>query len=433
MQAPVETTQGLGRRITLTIKADDIAKAMQSELVKTAKTVRIDGFRKGKVPLKIIAQRYSGHIQSEALSGLMQRSFGNVITENKINIAGAPTYTPPAQYKQGDDFTYSAEFEVYPAFEIKDLDKVEVERPTVEINDGDVDLMLETLLKQQATWQKTERAAETGDRVTIDFVGIIDGEEFDGGKAENFPLILGQGQILPDIEAAILGHKQQDELTVETSFPEDYQAEALKGKPAQFKIVLKGVEVLVLPDLTPELIKRLGIKDGNLDSLKAEVRRNMQRELSLKLRSVTKRSVIDGVLKVNHFDVPNIAIEQEIESLQQQAQQRYNVKSPNMIPKEHFIDEAKRRVAIGLLFGKIIADNNLQPDVERVQVLIKEIATAYEKPEEVISYYNQNAQLMNQARTAALEDTVVDFLLEKVKVTDKAISFAEFMRPDAAV
>lgn len=433
MQVSVETTQGLGRRLSITIKAEDIKKAVDKELINTAKKVRIDGFRKGKVPLKIVEQRYGASILQDALSDLMQRNFVDAIIQEKINPAGAPTYSP-TQFKEGQDYTYTVEFEVYPDVKIKDLDKIEVEKPVAEVNDADIDTMIETLRKQQGTWKEVDQSAQEQNRVTLDFVGQVDGNEFEGGKADNFTLVLGQGRMIPGFEDAIVGHKAGDKFDINVTFPQDYHAENLKGKPAVFAATLNKVEELELPELNKDVIKRFGIADGTVESLRAEVRKNMLRELNATIRNKIKAQVIDGLVKNNEIDVPNALIEREIDVLRQQAVSRFggNVKQAMELPKELFEAEAKRRVSVGLLFGEIIESNKLKADETRVKSLIDEIATAYEDPKEVIEYYHKDKKAMDNLRSVALEDQVVDLLLASAKVTDKNYSFSELMNQQVA-
>lgn len=433
MQVSVETTEGLGRRLSITIKSEDITKAVDKELINTAKKVRIDGFRKGKVPLKIVEQRYGASILQDALSDLMQRNFIDAIIQEKLNPAGAPTYIP-TEYKNGEDYTFTVEFEVYPEIKIKDLDKIEVEKPVAEVVDADVETMVETLRKQQGTWKVVKKTAKEQNRVTLDFLGKVDGAEFEGGKADDFALVLGQGRMIPGFEDAIIGHKAGDEFDINVTFPEDYHAENLKGKPAVFSASLKKVEELELPELTEEVVKRFGIADGTVESLRAEVRKNMQRELNATIRNKIKTQVIDGLVKNNDIEVPSALIDREIDVLRQQAVTRFggNVKQSMDLPKELFEAEAKRRVLVGLLFSEIIESNKLKADEAKVQSLIDEIATAYEDPKEVVDYYRKDKKAMDNIRSVALEDQVVDLLLASAKVTDKTCSFSELMNQQVA-
>ncbi|MCA6219748.1 trigger factor [Photorhabdus antumapuensis] len=428
MQVSVETTQGLGRRVTITVPAADVEKAVSSELVNVAKKVRIDGFRKGKVPMNIVKQRYGASVIQDVLSDLMQRNFINAIIEQKINPAGAPSYAPE-QFKNGEDFTYSVEFEVYPEVELKDLEAIEVEKPVVEVKDEDVDAMLETLRKQQANWKETEESVGAEDRVTVDFNGSIDGEEFEGGKASDFVLAMGQGRMIPGFEEGIISHKAGEEFTIDVNFPEDYHAENLKGKAAKFAITLKKVEQRELPELNEEFIKRFGIADGTVDGLRAEVRKNMERELKNAVRNRIKSQVIEGLVKANEIEVPAAVVDSEIDVLRRQSAQRFggNEKQALELPRELFEEQAKRRVVVGLLLGEVISSNELKADEERVKVLIEEMASAYEDPQEVIEFYGKNQELMSNVRNIALEEQAVEVLLGKAKVSEKETTFNELM------
>ena len=403
MQVSVETTQGLGRRVTITIAADSIENAVKSELVNVAKKVRIDGFRKGKVPMNIVAQRYGASVRQDVLGDLMSRHFVDAIIKEKINPAGAPNYVP-GEYKLGEDFTYAVEFEVYPEVELQGLDAIEVEKPVVEVTDADVDTMLETLRKQQATWKEKEGAVDAEDRVTIDFTGSVDGEEFEGGKASDFVLAMGQGRMIPGFEDGIKGHKAGEEFTIDVTFPEEYHAENLKGKAAKFVINLKKVEERELPELTEEFIKRFGVEDGSVAGLRAEVRKNMERELKGAVRNRVKSQAIEGLVKANEIDVPAALIDSEIDVLRRQAAQRFggNEKQALELPRELFEEQAKRRVVVGLLLGEVIRTNELKADEERVKALIEEMASAYEDPSEVVEFYSKNKELMDNMRNVAL-------------------------------
>lgn len=428
MQVSVETTQGLGRRVTITVDKDVIENAVKSELVSVAKKVRIDGFRKGKVPMTVVAQRYGASVRQDVLGDLMQRNFVDAIIKEKINPAGAPNYVP-GQYTPGEDFTFTVEFEVYPEVELKGLEAIEIEKPVVSVTDADVDAMLDTLRKQQATWKETDRAAEANDRATIDFTGSVDGEEFEGGKASDFVLAMGQGRMIPGFEEGVVGHKAGETFTIDVNFPDDYHAENLKGKAAKFEIVLKKVEESELPEFTEEFIKRFGVEDGSVEGLRAEVRKNMERELKGAIRNRVKTQAIDGLVNANDIDVPAALIDGEIDVLKRQAAQRFggNEKQALELPRELFEEQAKRRVVVGLLLGEVIRTHELKADEDRVKALIEEMASAYEDPAEVIEFYGKNNELMNNMRNVALEEQAVEAVLSKAKVTEKETNFQELM------
>ncbi|WP_318484271.1 trigger factor [Photobacterium leiognathi] len=434
MQVTVETTEGLERQLTITVPAANIEDAVTAELKKIAKTRRFDGFRPGKAPLKMVAKMFGASVRQDILGEVMHRHFIEAIVKEKINPAGAPTFTP-VEIAEGKDLVFKATFEVFPEIALQGLDKVVVEKPVVEVTEADVDTMLETLRKQQATWAEVEveAAADANSRVTIDFVGTIDGEEFEGGKAEGFALAMGQGRMIPGFEDGIVGKKAGDEFTVEVTFPEEYHAENLKGKAAAFAIKLHKVEAQELPELTEEFVAKFGVEDGSVEGLKAEVRKNMERELKQAVKGRIKDQVLNGLVEQNDITVPAALIDQEIEALRQQAAQRFGGDAKNMpeLPRELFEEQAKRRVVVGLLVGEVIKSEELKADEERVKAIIAEMASAYEDPSEVVKYYETNEQLMNNMRNVALEEQAIDALLAKAQVSDKAVSFNELMNPAA--
>ncbi|MGL4268830.1 MAG: trigger factor [Plesiomonas sp.] len=428
MQVSVETTQGLERRMTITVAADAIETAVRNELQRVAKNVRVDGFRKGKVPMSLVAKRYGQSVRQDVLGEVMQRNFIEAIIKEKVNPAGAPTFVP-GEATEGQDFSFTATFEVYPEIALQGLDAIEVEKPVVEVTDADVDNMIDVLRKQQATWKAADRAAEAEDRVTIDFTGSVDGEVFEGGKATDFALAMGQGRMIPGFEEGIVGHKAGEEFTIEVTFPAEYHAENLKGKVAQFAIVLKQVEERELPELTEEFVQRFGVADGSVDGLKAEIRKNMTRELATAVKNRVKTQVLEGLLAANQFDIPAALIDGEINVLRQQAAQRFGAQANKAfeLPRELFEEQARRRVQIGLLLGEVIKTSELKADDERVKALIADMASAYEEPSEVVAYYEKNEELMNNMRNVALEEQAIDAVLAKAKVSEKAATFDELM------
>ncbi|MDP2570960.1 trigger factor [Vibrio penaeicida] len=427
MQATVETLEGLERRLTITVPAANIEDAVTAELRNIAKNRRFDGFRKGKVPLKMVAQMYGKAVRQDVMGEVMQRHFIEAIVKEKINPAGAPTFAP-VETEEGKDLVFNATFEVYPEVELKGLDNITVEKPAVEVKEDDVAEMIETLRKQQASWKEVEGAASENSRATIDFVGSIDGEEFEGGKAENFPLEMGAGRMIPGFEDGIVGKSAGMEFEIDVNFPEDYHAENLKGKEAKFAIKVNKVEERELPELDEEFVSKFGA-EGGIDGLKTEVRKNMERELKQAVKNRIKEQALDGLVNENDIDVPAALIDQEIGTLRQQAAQRFggNPEAAEQLPRELFEEQAKRRVVVGLLLGEVIKSEELKADDEKVKAIIEEMATAYEDPAEVIAYYEQNEQMMNNMRNVALEEQAIDAIIAKAKVSDKEVSFNELM------
>ena len=435
MQVSVETTQGLERQLTITVAADKIDAEVKSRLRDLAKRQRIDGFRPGKAPVALIQKRYGLAVLQEVAGEQMQRHFYEAIVANKLTPAGNPTFAP-GQLEQGKDLEFKATFEVYPEVEVKNLDKIEVNKPVVEITDADLDKMLETLRKQHAKWEAKKTKAANGDRVIIDFVGSIDGEEFEGGKASNFTLELGQGRMIPGFEDGIVGKKAGEQVTVEVTFPEEYHAENLKGKAASFAVTVNSVEQQVLPELNDEFAALFGLETASVDALKAEVRKNMERELSQNIKAKVKEQVIKGLLANNDVDVPNALIKGEVDVLRKQALQRFgnNLDPKNLpeLPASLFEEQAKDRVKVGLLLGEVIKGNELKVDDAKVQALIETVASAYEDPQEVVQYYNSNKELLQSMRNVALEEQAIDVVLAAAKVTEQKAAFDEIMNPKAA-
>ncbi|CAM3933697.1 trigger factor [Pseudoalteromonas byunsanensis] len=430
MQVSVETTQGLERRLTITVPAENVETEVKKRLQQLSRTQRIDGFRVGKVPVSVIAKRFGAAVRQEVAGELMQRNYIEAIVAEKINPAGAPSFAPKS-LEAGKDLEFDATFEVYPEVELKDLDKITVEKPVVEVTDEDLANMLETLRKQHATWVESDAAAGEKDRVTIDFVGTVDGEEFEGGKAEDFPLELGQGRMIPGFEEGIVGKKAGEEVVADVTFPEEYHAENLKGKPAQFTITVKKVEVQELPELNDEFATKFGVAEGGVEGLKEEVKKNMTRELTQAVKANVKDQAIKGLLEHNETDVPKALIDQEIDALRQQAAQRFGGNAQNMpeLPAELFHEQAVTRVKTGLLLGEVIKANDIKVDEAKVDELIETVASAYEDPTEVVAYYKSNEQMMQQMRNVAMEEQAVEAILAAASVSDVAKAFDEIMNP----
>jgi len=435
MQVSVETTQGLERRVNITVPAAAISTEVEKELRQIAKNRRVDGFRPGKAPVAIIKKMFGFSVLQDVASRQMQNHFYQAIIANKLTPAGAPTFAP-GELAEGQDLQFVATFEVYPEVALTGLANVEVTKPVVDITDEDMTNMIETLRKQHATWAVKDGAAAAGDRVVMDFVGSIDGEEFEGGKAEGFSLDLGQGRMIPGFEDGIIGKTAGEQFSIDVTFPAEYHAEALKGKAAQFAITLQKVETQVLPEVNEEFVKLFGLADNTVEALHAEVRKNMDRELTQAIKGKVKEQVIKGLLAHHELDVPQALIDSEIDVLRRQALQRFgnNLDAKNLpeLPAALFADQARDRVKVGLLLGEVIKTNNLQVDDNRVQALIATIASAYEDPAEVVQYYNSNKELLQGMRNVALEEQAIDLVLAQAKVTEQAAKFNEIMNPQAA-
>lgn len=434
MQVSVETTQGLERRLTITVPAESVDSAVKARLQQLAKTQRINGFRPGKVPVSVIKKRFGAAVRQEVAGDVMQRNFYEAIMQEKINPAGMPSFSLTKD-EDGKDLEFAATFEIYPEVEVKGLDKIEVEKTVVEIKAKDLSEMMKTLQKQHADFKEVKRKAKEGDKVYINFVGTIDGEEFDGGKAEDFPLELGKGQMIPGFEEPLVGAKTGDEVVAKVTFPEDYHAEALKGKDAEFTITVNKVEGLNLPKVDDEFALLFGVQEGGVEALKAEVEKNMQRELDQTLKSKLKENVIAALLEQNELDLPSALVVQEVNALREQAKQRFaqqgNAANMPELPSELFTDNAKRRVSVGLLLGEVIKTNKLEVEQDRVDALIEQTASAYEDPSEVVEYYKSNKELLQQIQNLALEEQAIDTILTQAKVKEVKKSFDEVMNKKA--
>ncbi|RJG42177.1 trigger factor [Motilimonas pumila] len=435
MQASVETTQGLERRLTITVPAEKFDQELDGRLRQLAKTQRIDGFRPGKVPAKVIKKRFGAAVSQDIAGELMQRNFFEAIMAEKLNPAGAPALEPAAR-QEGEDFTFVATFEVYPEVAIGAFDELSVEKQVASVEDADLDNMLETLRKQHATWSIVDAAAADDNQATIDFVGTIDGEEFEGGKAEAFKLVIGSGRMIPGFEEGVKGKKAGEEFDIDVTFPEEYHAENLKGKAAKFAIKLTQVEALELPEINEEFVKKFGVESGQVEDLKTEVGKNMKRELEQTLKNNTKEQVLDALVNANEIEVPKSLLASEVDVLRQQAVQRFGgqVDPKNMpeLPAELFEEQAARRVKVGLLLGEVIKANELKVEEARVTTIIENAASAYEDPQEVISYYQSNKEALQNIQNVALEEQAVEFILEKSKVVEKETTFEEVMNKAAA-
>jgi len=433
MQVSVETTSGLERLLKVSVPAERIDQDVNKRIQQTARTVRIDGFRPGKVPVKVVKQRYGKGIREEVLGQVVQESFYQALQQEEINPAGTPAieFTKDAE---GENLEYTAKFEVYPEIELADFSKVAIEKKAADVTDADLDQMIETLRKQQAEWNAVERAAAEGDQVRIDFEGFIDGEAFDGGKGEGMDLVLGSNSMIPGFEDGLVGATAGADVELNVTFPESYQAENLQGKDAVFKVKVVSVSEQVLAELNEEFFSKFGLEEKTEDAFRVEVRKNMDRELKQALKMKLKDQVFSQLLEVNPIEVPAALIDGEIDNLRRQAVMQFagpdSDMDPNTLPKEMFTDQADRRVKIGLLMQEVIKVNELEADEERVKETLNEMAETYQDPQQVIDWYMGNEEMLGQIKGLVLEEQVVDKLLEAATVSDVTVSYEDAIKPE---
>jgi len=433
MQASVEKTSAIGRKMNVVVPADKIESAVQAKLKQLAKRVKIQGFRQGKVPMRIVEQQYRGSATNEVLGDLIQSSLQEAFVEQEITPAVQPDITPTPMEK-GEDFTYVASFDVYPVFEKLDLEGVKIQKPESDVQDSDVEKVIENMRKQQITWKDVKRKSKKTDRLMMNFVGTVDGEEFDGGKAEDFPLVLGEGQMLPDFEKGVTGMKAGESKDIDVTFPEDYNEE-LGGKKAVFAIEVKTVSESVLPEIDEEFIKSFGIESGEKEALLAEVRTNLESNLQTQLSTTLRQRTFDALLEQNEAEMPLKMVQEEASRMNQEqknqlVQQGIDPKMLESFPEPDFETmkpQAEKRVALGLLMMEIIRENDLKPDEERVNKRIETMASSYEDPQEFINYYQNNQQALAQVQSIVLEEQVVDLLIEKADVEIEKVEAADLL------
>jgi trigger factor len=428
MQVSIKTTSGLQRCMTIGVPAAEVEPKVTAELKKLAKGRRIDGFRPGKVPLAVIKRMFGQQARYEAVYQQMQQSFFQAVQEQALKLAGMPSFEPVVN-EDGKDLEFKATFEVYPEVALGDFAELSIEQKTATVSDNDMEKMVETLRQQNTTWTETDAAAEDGDRVVIDFEGFVDGEAFEGGKAEGHTLTLGSGSMIPGFEAAIVGFVAGDEKTIDVNFPDDYHKEELKGKPAQFKITVQKVEKGELPEMNEAFFNTFGVETADEAEFRAEIRTNMDRELKRALRTLTKQQVIDALVASNEVDAPTPLIDQEIDRLRQQAVKQFGGQmDASQLPAEIFKGQAEQRVKVGLLMNAAIEAADMKPSDEKVAELIEEIASTYQDPEQVREYYSSNAEQKSQIQSLALEDQLIEKVLAAATVSVVETSYEDVIR-----
>ena len=434
MTVNVETLEKLERKITLTLPVGTIQSEVDSRLKKLARTVKMDGFRPGKVPMNVVAQRYGYSVHYEVMNDKVGEAFSQAANEAKLRVAGQPRITEKEESPEGE-LAFDAVFEVFPEVKIADLSGATVERITAEVGDDAIDKTLEILRKQRRTFAQRamDAAAQDNDRVTVDFEGKIDGETFQGGKAEDFQFVVGEGQMLKEFEDAVRGLKSGDSRTFPLSFPADYHGKDVAGKQADFMVTVKKIEASHLPEVNEQLAKSLGIAEATVEGLRADIKRNLEREVKLRVLARNKGAVMDALVKAAELDVPEILVNGETERMIEAAREdlkKRGVKDADKapIPAEIFKPQAERRVRLGLVVAELVRANNLQAKAEQLQAHIEEMAQSYEKPSEVVRWYLGDRQRMAEVEAVVVENNVTQFVLDKAKVVDKMLAFDELMQ-----
>lgn len=438
MEVNVESPGGLRRQMRVRVPADRVAKAVADRLNRYASRAKLPGFRPGKAPRKVIEQQFGNSARVDAISDIVQQTYPEALSQAGVNPAGQPKIDITAE-KAGEPLEYVADFEVYPEIQLQGLDALAIEKPLVEVTEADVDRLIENLRKARRTFDAVERASATGDRVTVDFLGKLDGEPFAGGEGKDVQFEIGASQFLPDLENGIVGHSAGETFSVDVTFPEDYRAENLRGKTAQFEVTLKKVEAASLPAIDDEFLKAHNVEDGAGEAgLRAKCKSALEKERDKGVQNRLKAQALDQLLATNPIDVPEALVQQEIPRLRQEAAARMNMpaadaeKLKQMMPDNLFEPSARRRVSLGLLIGEVIKAKQIRLDSERLDKALDGIAADYEQPEQVKTYYRSRQDLMQGLSAMVMEDQVVDALLGGVTPTERPMTLDELLNPKAA-
>lgn len=441
MQQTIQSLGPLERRVDLTVPASVIEQEVKTRLAKLARTMKLPGFRPGKVPMKMVAQNYGAQVQAEVLNDKVGEAFNSAVTASNLKVAGQPRLEPRGDADNaadagGTDLAFSATFEVYPEIAVGDLAGVEVHRATASVGDAEIDRTLEIMRKQRATFEPVQRAAQDGDVVVVDFLGThaegdSAGQPFEGGEASDFKFTVGEGRMLPEFEAAVRGMAPDSTKTFAMMFPGDYGAKAMAGKRVDFKVDLKQVQQPVLPPLDAEFVKSLGVADGDVAKMRGEIANNLQREVTSRLNARTKEQAMSALLAASSFEVPKSLIEDEKQRLAEGARSEMIARGVAAkdapLPLDLFAPQAERRVRLGLLLGEVVRANNLQPRPDQIRKLVEEIAQSYEKPQDVVNWYLSDRKRLSELETVAFEDNVTNWVLGRAKVVDTPVEFDELM------
>jgi trigger factor len=427
MQISVETVGALERRMEVSVPSEQIEQAVDARLKQVSRTAKLKGFRPGKAPIKIIRQQFGQQVRQEVLSELMQSSFAQAVTEQKLNPAAGPRIEP-ISYAEGDDLKYRAIFEVFPEIKLQKVDGLVITRPAADVTDTDIEAMVQNLREQRPRFEPVDRESRVGDRVTMSFEGHIDGQGFEGSKGDNVSVVLGAGRMLKDFEDGITGSKPGERKAVAVRYPDDYHNKALAGQTAQFDVQVEKVDEKQLPPLDDEFCREYGVTEGGMEQLLSEVADNMRRELSSNVRARLKQQLLDKLLEANPVDVPQALVDAQVRDMQMDTARRIGAKDASQVPPpEPFVEPARRRVALGLLIAELIRERAIEIDRARVEARLNELAAGYPDPESILKAYRQNPEAMRTLENMVLEDQVVDHLLERANVSDQPSTFKELM------
>lgn len=427
MQVTVESTSNLGRKMKVEVPAERIDAEIVKRLKSMSREIRIDGFRPGKVPLRVLKQRYGNHVRQEVMGEILQSSYKEAVIQENLRPVSSPEIKPESS-REDKGLNYTAAFEVYPDIEVSPLDGLNITRPVVDVTDADIDNTIETLRKRRQSWEPVDRVARLGDQVVVDFQGFIDGEPYEGSAAEDVTIELGSGYMVPGFEDQLVGVMAEDHKTLNVTFPENYTESSLVGKDARFEIDVKCVSEPVLPEVNEEFMSSYGIKEGGLEAFRGEVRANMERDLRDKVKARTKNQVMNGLLTHNDIDLPVVLVKQEVEELREQMMAALSQTDKGMFPDESFEVRARKRVALGLIVGEIVKKQGIEPDPNRVQAMLEHMAASYEHPQQVIAHYRTNPDELKKIEAMILEDQVVDWVLTQAAVNDEQMTFNELLK-----
>ena len=433
MQVSVETTEGLERKLTIAIPGDRVDTAVNARLQEAAQTIRLNGFRQGKVPLKVVKNKFGKGVRQEVVGELMNQTYFEAIAQESLKPAGQPRIEPTSM-DEGKDVEFVAVFEVYPEIELPDFAAIKAERLVAEVSDDDIDEMIETLREQRQTWVPVERAAADGDMVNIDYVGKKEGEEFQGGKAAGQNLVLGSERMIPGFEDGVIGKSAGEDFTLQLKFPDDYHSEELAGAEVEFELTLNTVSEQSLPEVNEDFFKSFGVEEGGMEGFREEVSNNMQREMKNASRNKLKTTLMDALISDLEVAIPAALMSNEIHQLKHQTVQQMGGGQgfdPHSMPDDLFREQANRRVTLGLILGEVISQQSIQADADKVRDAVEEIAATYESPEEVVKWYYSNEEQLQGIESSVIEDQVFDYIIEQAQVSDKEVSYQDVIKPES--